>query len=991
MAKTQKPTGLSISRNGASFTLSWKIGDENYDGGQNLQYISKVNGRWKQWDNYSVTTSDTSKVITIDLTQWYPNVNNYLTGVGFRVRGKRLGFDWSDYTECTMPLYTAAVPTITNTLTGANQFRATYDIVAKTDDKQIYRSFEWQTILVDDSEETNGENLNWSSTQTGWNTATGTATSGNINITESTSTTQTGSHTRWVRIKSKSPAGDSAWAYTSHTYALPYSANLIESSATDSDTGYLVTALWNATQNPSRPIDSVRIDYSFAVPTYDMLPPNSPSWTNATTAQDTEGDDIVSFNVPNTLADDQCLFTRVTTIHDSREAYSNVFLARKGTLATPSNLSVNVSNRTATVSVTNNSTAGIYTGSDPNVKRLFLAVTYRGKKYNTDGIVVGIMTHNQSSKSITIPDISNETAYVIEVQAVLGTYTSSSHSDGTTRYTIVPEMVSNKISTTGAVPLAPTNVSAEVLKGGKAQIKWNWSWSEADSAELSWSDNEYAWSSTEEPQTFEIKGHKESFLIENLVAGKRYYLRVRLKSGDLYSPYSNQISFDMKYAPEKPIASLSDSTLTTTGKATLSWTYTSGDGTGQVYAEVMCGSNIIAHTSNSKHITLYAEELGWTAGIYGLKVRVVSESGVTSDWSDVVSVTVLSPVTAVISSTTLTSMTVTEDGHTRNVTALTQMPLTVTVTGAGAGGTTTLIIERAETYLLDRPDETQFVGYEGELIYQSSHLGQGSFTVNVGDLIGSFDKGAKYRIIGIVKDGFGQISTATQNFEVIWSRQAVMPTGTVTMLGTTARIVATNTGTTAGDVCDIYRLSSDKPELICKDANFRTNYIDPYPAIGGGYRFVYKTANGDYITTSNKFAWTDVSSGFEYDKTIIDFGTDKVELYYNIDTNHNWSKDFTETKYLGGSVQGDWNSSVSRTGNVSSLILNPFEEDTIKGLRRLSVYSGLCHIRTKDGSSFSANIEVSERRSHDRYGLVSEFSLSITRVDAQEYEGILEA
>ena len=78
MAKTKKPTGLSITRDVNKITLSWKIGDENYDAGQNLQFISKVNGRWKQWDNYEVTTRDTSKVITINLNQWYPIVNNYL-------------------------------------------------------------------------------------------------------------------------------------------------------------------------------------------------------------------------------------------------------------------------------------------------------------------------------------------------------------------------------------------------------------------------------------------------------------------------------------------------------------------------------------------------------------------------------------------------------------------------------------------------------------------------------------------------------------------------------------------------------------------------------------------------------------------------------------------------------------------------------------------------------------------------------------------------
>lgn len=989
MAKTKKPTGLSITRDVNKITLSWKIGDENYDAGQNLQFISKVNGRWKQWDNYEVTTRDTSKVITINLNQWYPIVNNYLTGVGFRVRGKRTGYDWSDFETFSINMYPSAVPTISSSLNGANQFKATFNIVAKDDDKQIFRAYEWQTILVENSEETDGSKLTWDSSQSGWDTGNGTTTSGTISITEDTSVTQTLSHTRWVRIRSKSPAGNSEWAYTKHVYALPYSANLLGVNTTDTNSGYLVTALWNATQNASRPIDEVRVQYAMAVPTPNLLPPANPSWTDAVTAKDTEGNDTVSFTIGHSLADDQCLFIRVVTEHDNRESYSNVVLAKKGRLSAPSNLSVNVSGNTATVTVTNNSNACVYTGSDATVNRLFLIISYGNPNPSfVNGVDIGMIPTGQSSATVTLPT-STQTNYIIQVQAVVGTFTRRLLGDGSTRYTVKAEMISDKVSTSGQVPVAPSNVNVTIQKNGKAEVNWEWSWQTADSAEISWSENENAWASTEEPTTFAIDHITESWSIDGLEAGKRYYVRIRLKDDDVFGPYSETVMFDVKYQPDTPVLVLSDSVISVSGKVTGSWNYISGDGTPQTYAEIMCNNVIIAHTTSSKHITLYAQDLGWTQGTYTMKLRVKSESGVFSDWSNEVSVIVSKPLTAQITSDTLEDITITVDGETRQAVALTQMPLSITVKGAGTGGVTSLIIERAEPYYVLRPDETEFNGYEGETIYQASHVGESAFNITTSDLLGSFDEGAKYRIIATVKDGLGQVSTVEKDFEVRWANHALVPNGSVVINGLTALIQVTSSGAREGDVCDIYRLTADKPEIVYPNAEFGETYIDPYPAVNGGYRIVYKTSNGDYITDDNTFAWLDLDSDFEYDKTIIDFGTDRVELYYNVDVNHSWKKDFTETKYLGGSIQGDWNPTVERSSSVSAVTLNPLEPDTIRGLRRLAVYTGLCHIRTKDGSSFPADIQVSESRSHDRYGLISEFTLNITRVDSQGYDGML--
>ena len=312
---------------------------------------------------------------------------------------------------------------------------------------------------------------------------------------------------------------------------------------------------------------------------------------------------------------------------------------------------------------------------------------------------------------------------------------------------------------------------------------------------------------------------------------------------------------------------------------------------------------------------------------------------------------------------------------------LTRLPLTVTVEGAGEGGVTILAIERDDDYHLDRPDDGELNGFEGEVVALKTLSGEQQFTVNTEDLRGNLDDDANYRIVAIAKDTYGQSDDVVKRFRVKWEHQPTMPEGTVEMVGDVAHITPSIVnGIEDGDHIDIYRLSADKPELIYSGAEFGHTYVDPYPAIGGGYRLVYVTSNGDY-KLDDTFAWVDIDNDFEYDKMILDWDGDRAELYYNIDDDANWSKDFQATEYLGGSIVGDWNPAVSRSDDISAVVITLVEEDTVAAMRRLSDYAGAVHVRTIDGSSFTANVDVKRSRSHDHYGTRYGYSLKITRID----------
>ena len=56
-------------------------------------------------------------------------------------------------------------------------------------------------------------------------------------------------------------------------------------------------------------------------------------------------------------------------------------------------------------------------------------------------------------------------------------------------------------------------------------------------------------------------------------------------------------------------------------------------------------------------------------------------------------------------------------------------------------------------------------------------------------------------------------------------------------------------------------------------------------------------------------------------------------------------------------------------------------------MRRLADYPGICHIRTPEGSSFAANINVTENIDGSKANLIS-YSLDVKKVDPEGEEGM---
>ena len=1017
---TRQPSGLKTVRDGLRFVFSWKISDVNYGGGQQLKWRHRTGAKWGAWTDIAVSTVTVAKAVTFSASDYWPTAGKpRLFDVEFAVRGKRspvtqddvtTTYDWSAWTYLNTPLYAPRMPSLTEELDSQADNKTTFSwsVDADSADNAPFSGVEWQSILVKESDVTDGAKLKWDSSNAGWQTNTSSSASSSKEITEETTLLAANSYTRWFRIRSRGVGGHkwsqggnntgcSYWRYAKHVYAMP-NAPVINKVQRDGTLQWIKT-YWTAPSSASHPIDLTTVEYAIDTPAAAQTVPSSPSptWTEALSFADTAGIDAAHFLVGTAVGLDQCMWVRVSVAHDRNSRPSMPKLAMSGALTAPTNLSVTTDTSThkATITATNNSAV-------PDSR---LAVIFRREGHKD--VVIAVIAHGQTTASgVQCPNWGSDNI-AFGVYAFQGTASAKeSGSAGTvTTYAINANMVSDELWDGGAVPSAPTGVTADATgTEGEVLMTWNWSWRTANRAEISWSENPNAWESTDEPSTYTVTNiHAAKWRVSGLTVGKKYYFRIRLAretaDGITYGPYSGRKVVDLSSPPDVPVLSLSKAVVPKRGKFAAVWTYSSTDGSRQAYAEIcsatVSGSTItygkvIAHTKTAQKVTVQAPtnwnngETHWVCG------RVRSSSGKTSDWSDPVPIAIASPITCTISATSLTNVTVDEGtSEERTVRSLTAMPLTATITGAGEGGTTMLLIERLEEYHVIRPDETVRDGFKGETIAVKQQTGAAQMSIGRDDLVGLFDDGGVYLLTATVEDGYGQTDSKRLRFEVHWSHQSTVPLATVTMLSDGAAKIALTKpdGAAASDKCDIYRLTADKPQLIYTGAAWSYSYVDPYPAIGDhGYRVVCVTENGDYIAGDTP-AWVDKPATLAVDYGIIDFGDYSMPFRYNTKVSSSWSKDFKQTRYLGGSIRGDWNAGVSRSATISAVVVASDTEE-FRVLRRLADYDGICHVRTPEGSSYAADVQVGESMGFDTAGKLANVTLAVTRVDPEQLDGV---
>ena len=719
---TKAPSGLTISRKKNDITFKWKITSKNYGAGQQLQWKTNENS----WRSVTVGNSQTSKTVSINLSNFRPNTkNNPLNSISFRVRGRRARYtetiagesetitpEWSAWTVkklvLTIPPKPKASAKLSENFSNVSTFSWSTNV--SNTGRSFFRDVKYQTCLIKDS----GSNGKKYAKKFG-NTVTGASASGSVTKTEDNTTLAQGSYTRWYRFRARGSRGSSKWQYVKHTYASPFEAVIKEAKKSDTDVGYRVYVKWTAKSDAAHRIHSTTVQYTIATPDPDLTCPPGASWTDVKVVKDTKKTDAVEFSVDQRVGYDECLFVRVNTTHDDNITYGDPVLVSGavGPLSEPTSLSVTPNNLThrAVVNATNNSA----------VSDSFLAVLFRASKKPDKIYVVGIIPNGSSTVTVQCPDWDDMGTISFGVRAHSGSYENRTVNYGC--YEITSLMRSKRLWDGGAIPSEPENVTvATTSSPGVVQVGWDWTWTSANVAILSWSDEPTAWESTSEPSTYEIKSINDAqWNIAGLETGKTWYIRVKLAQDDgdgrTESSWSDMVSIDLSSAPSVPILEVSSPVMRVDGEVTASWAYSTTDGTYQAYAEISTAEinasgvfvgkyelsedvtvdddknyfsesggiytleepvgtedpsalgwyevvpNVIAHTETAQHITLNAEELGWEAGNdYNICVRVTSASGRVSDsWSDPVGISVAEPLTAAIASSSLVSEVVEEN------------------------------------------------------------------------------------------------------------------------------------------------------------------------------------------------------------------------------------------------------------------------------------------------------------------------------------------
>lgn len=973
MAKTKKPTGLSITRSGSTWTFSWKIADNDYGAGQQLKW--RVNGG--SWSNVSVLATDTSATVTSSATT--------TARIVFKVRGKRKNYKngdttvksaWSAWSTFKWTATAPQVESLEYENTSVNSGVFTWEAVSDDTGSNIYKQMEIQTAI--------GANASpaWSSS---W---TSTETSGSNSYTESSTSLAQNNLLRSYRVRAVGPGGASAWQTVSHAYGTPKTAVILSFDAFTNSAGDTATLRprWNDAYDALHPIDTVTIQYAISEPTDVALTAPSSGWTDAIELNSNNGANAVNVEIDDAITSDECMWGRIQSDHDGNTVYTDAVLIQRGKLSAPSSFSATPDTGTGSVSFTftSNTTCSV-------AKH---AIFCRPESNPGHDRIVLILEAGVVSGSATVSEIVGASTTCFGVYAFLGNSSDTTiSSESMTR--------SDTVLDTDIAPTPPTDVAvtSEDLDGA-VRLSWGaCTWSDATQIEITWADYDKAWESTEQPSSYIIDTVRAtSWIVKGLTVGKTWYFRVRFAQVDgddtIEGPWSSTVSIDLTSVPDDPVLTLSKTVVNQGGSVTARWAFSSSDGTTQAYAEIrsveysssgtISYGDLVAKVSTAQTLEL---ALDWTADTtYYFAVRVASTSGQLSSYSAPVSLYVTDPVSVSISSTSLS-----EDDSEYT---LTELPLTVTATGAGSSGTTILTITRAAEYHLDRPDETDSDGYEGETIASYTQTGEDEITIELEDLLGSLDDGALYYLNATAEDSYGQTDTEQILFKVAWTHKAEAPS--VTILTDIYQRITKITPVApsnwiSGDVCDIYRLTVDKPELIYEGADFGTTYVDPYPGFGEvcGHRLVTRTANGDY-TTDSGLGWYD--SGYNdgdvlYDDLmVIDVDGEQIELPYELSLSNRWDKDFKRTKYLGGSIQGDWNPAVTRDLTANTVLIRSDDLDKQVSMRGLAGFAGIAHVRTPDGSSFPADVQIQENQSFDSARI--SYTLTIKAIDPEEPDGM---
>lgn len=531
-------------------------------------------------------------------------------------------------------------------------------------------------------------------------------------------------------------------------------------------------------------------------------------------------------------------------------------------------------------------------------------------------------------------------------------------------------------------------------------LGWNASGTDdATGTELSWSESEDAWKSTDEPDTYGFTWsdgavteggvtYRDSatITIKKLEDGTKYYIRARrYLDGDTttYSPYSNAETCYTSTAPEAVTATC-DRYVPYGQPLPVRWTF-AGNSTQKEWQIVSTTGKVIASgkgSAGSARISADRLESVTVNNSVTFDVRVSSGSGFVS--SENHTVTIVEPPALTITA----PIQMTAQPYSFAATCSRVSDLIVVVTSSGAMG------QYPDGVRMQTAGDTIY----SERISPEWTEDEDEFTTTITIPTGlDFWDGVNYNMTVTAVDRTTNLRSDEMQatFDVNWAHKAVDPEDFVTVtpidevtedgvrqLAVEIALTAP-TGSTATDVYDIYRMDGGTARLIGQGFPLTQTTTDEYAPIGEGellyYRIALRTVDGDV-------SFADIEYDLPVDTLRLDWRDGYVELPYNISVGDGYSKSVDIRQHMDGSVDGYWNPNISRKASLSTDAIPLVQSFEIEAVRQLARYAGAVFVRTPNGGAFEADVQITNLSASNKHianiaidateiGLTSEFML----------------
>lgn len=535
-----------------------------------------------------------------------------------------------------------------------------------------------------------------------------------------------------------------------------------------------------------------------------------------------------------------------------------------------------------------------------------------------------------------------------------------------------------------------------------AKVSWQKSSTAAyDTTVISWSDDQDAWQSTDDPDSFEMDDVtwdddgdlSLTVKVKGLDDGTPYWFRARRTSSanDQKGAWSAAVRCDVSSTPSAP--TLTAPTTVERGRGfAVSW---SAGGTQTAWRLLLMnaegasdGAVLASGTGGATSATVADGDARLSALDYARLAVEVSTGG---DYARSASVDVAiadAPTAAVTCEQAITA-----SGH----------AVTVAVTPTGAEFALSMTAEGScSGWLPDGSGEQA----AGDVVWSERGLTggeDGTVTLTVPDAAKLVD-GARYRIAvtptcaGLTGEAaepsFAYTATdsdgnetvgETHALEVAWAHQAAAaPSCAVTVdVDTRSATITPQKPADAldGDTWSLYRDTPDGFALVAEGLAFGGSALDPwapYAADGAcSYRVATVTADGDCDYAD--FAFEHACKAVR-----VDWEGGSVELPYNIDLSESYGKSFEGRSFLDRAAQGGtWGASVSRTCSLSCTVI---DGEVAEAVRDLARHAGSCFVRFPDGCAYEADVQVGGIEQSATSGYVR-VSMDITEVELASYVG----